>query len=347
MKRTFSFLIGVCIITLFFTGCQSVKEFFVVNKPTKVTSPEAPYLDENIEVVDDRVVQNVDRTADIAGKTARLPVRFWNKVTKSFRGVKETNPYERSEPFGQQEFQAANLADHFEDITQPVYLRGEKYTQAYRSPFIFKPERARGGTTEMVTVSEAAESLLAKQYLDFQKELEDDLDRAEQYLADGKYSEALELVEKVLNMDSSSRRGRILFEKIIREREQDKIEREKEARERIANNEKISQYIVEARSYLEDYNFAEAMRIAEKAVSVDPSHNKARELVDTIELAKFEHSLKASGTSSLEILERMIYKHLNLYQQYSNEGLDDLAKKELRKVSILESYRDKMTALKE
>ena len=85
------------------------------------------------------------------------------------------------------------------------------------------------------------------------------------------------------------------------------------------------------------------MRIAQKATSLDSTHEGARELVDTIELVKFENNLKMSGTSSLEVLERMIYKHLKLYQQYSNENLSDLAKKELQKVSILESYRDKIS----
>lgn len=345
MKRTFYPLIVVGIITLFFTGCQSVKEFFVINKPTKVASPRAPYLDENIEVIDERVVSNVDRTATVTGKTARLPVRFWDKATKGFKGVSEANPYSRNDPYGLKEFQGTNLAEHFKGVTRPTYVRGEKYAKAYRSPFIFKEELARGGTREMITVSEAGDSLLAQQYLDLQKDLEADLDRAEKHLAEGDYGEALQLVDKVMDMDSSTRRGRMLFEKIIKEREQDKIRREKEAREKIANHEKISQYIAEARRYLEDQDFEEAERIAKMALSVDPAHTGARELADTIELARFERSLKASGTSSLEILERLIYKHLSLYQQYSKDQLDDLAKKELQKVTILESYRDKLSLL--
>jgi len=306
-------------------------------------SPSAPYLDENIEVVDERVVVNVDRTANITGKAARMPVKFWNKFSRTFRGESDANPYARTDPYGRQEFQADALAEHMKDVTQPIYLRGEKYANAYRSPFIFKEELARGGTTDMVSVSDAGASLLAKQYLDFQRDLEDDLDRAEKYLEEGKFGEALELVDKVMDMDSSSQRGRMLFEQVIRERENDKLRQEEVAKKRIADAEKISQYIVEARDYLADHDFEEALRVAQKAVAVDPTHEGARELVDTIDVAKFEQSLKQSGTSSLEILERMIYKHLTLYQQYSNENLEDLAKKELHKVSILEAYRDKMT----
>lgn len=345
MKRITFLTLSACIFSLFCSGCQSVSEFLVLNKPTKVVSPAAPYLDENIEVIDEHMLLNVNRSANITGKAARVPVKFWDKVTRSFRGESDENPYDRADPYGLKDYQGEALAEHLKGITQPTYMRGEKYAKAYRSPFIFKEELARGGTSEMITIGDASSSLLAKQYLDFQKDLENDLDRAESYLNEGKYGEALELVDKVMDMDSSTQRGRILFEKIIRERENDKIRQEEAAKIKIANSEKISKYMVEAREYLEKYNFEEALRVAEKAVHVDPTHEGARELVDTIEVAKFEYGLKESGTSSLEILERMIYKHLTLYQQYSNENLTDLAKKELQKVSILESYRDKLSSL--
>ena len=150
-----------------------------------------------------------------------------------------------------------------------------------------------------------------------------------------------------MDLDSSTRRGRLLFEKIIQAREQAKIKRETEMRERVQKHEKIVLYLHEAKGYLEQNNYDEALRVANMAISVDSSHKDARELFDTIELAKFENNLRMSGTSSFEILERMIYKHLMLYQQYSKEDLGDLAKKELQKVSVLESYRDKIGGIGE
>ncbi len=345
--KTHIISLSICILcTLFLVGCQSTNS---ANKdiPPKVVAPQAPFLDENIEVIQERTDANVDRTANVAGHTAHTPVRFWNRFVDSFRGVSHKNPYDRAEPYYRDEYKKDVLASAKKDITQPLYMRGERYSKAYRSPFIFREELQRGGTSEMTTISEVESSLLAKQYLDFQKDLEDDLDRAEKYYAEEKYSEALEIVDKVMDLDSSSRRGRVLFEKIIQAREKSKIEHETEMRERVRKHEKISQYLQEAKSFLEQNNYDEALRIANKAVSVDATHEGARELLGTIELAKFENNLKMSGTSSMEILERMIYKHLMLYQQYSKEELIDLAKKELQKVSVLESYRDKVSGLSE
>jgi uncharacterized protein YqeY len=342
MKRIYSSLIGICIFTLFLTGCQSVKEYFIINKPAKIATVQSPYLDGNIEVVDDHVVQNVDRTANVGGKTARLPVRFWETFTKSFKGVSDTSPYDRTSPYGKKDLQSENLSEYFKGVTQPIYMRGEKYAKAYRSPFIFKEDIARAGTNDMVTLSELGSDVLAQEYLLFQRGLDEDLDRAEKYANEERYAEALEIVDRVMEMDSSTQRGRMLFEKIIKDREANKARHEEEARQKLAKREKITQYISEAKEQLADDNFEEADRLAQMALSADPTHTGARELIDEIEVARFEHSLKSTGTSSLEILERLIHKHLTLYQQYSHDQLDNLAKKELQKVAILESYRDKI-----
>jgi len=347
MRNTALVACACILCTLFFAGCQSTKDLIRHEYPAKVVNPRAPYLDENIEVINERAEENVNRTADLTAKTARMPLNFWETFTKRFNGVSDANPYGRPEPYYRKDFQKEMLAESMQGVTQPTYVRGARYTKAYRSPFIFKEELERGGTNDMTAVSEAASSLMAKQYLDFQQSLEDDLAQAEKLYADGKYSEALELVDKVMELDTSSQQGRILFEKIIKAREEDKLKRETEMREKVAQNERISQYLSDAKRALDDGNYEEALRIGNKALAVDPAHEKSRELVDMIEMAKFEDELQRSGTSSYEILERLIYQHLMLYQQYSNENLSDLAKKELQKVSILEAYRDKLTVLSE
>lgn len=338
MKKSFVFIAIGILLSLILSSCQGVKKEY----PTKVVKPQAPFLDENIEIINQRVNDQVDRHATISAHTATKPVRFLDRFTKGIKGISDANPYDRTEPYYHKEFQKDMLAESMQGVTQPTYVRGERYGKAYRSPFIFKEELERGGTSDMTTISDAASSPLARDYLDFQKDLETDLNKARKYYEEGKYSEALELVDKVMDMDTSSQEGRILFEKIVKTREEEKQKREAEIRSRIEKHEKISRYIGEAREYLAQNNYSEALRIGKKATSLDPTHQGAREFVDTVELSQFENKLRTSGVSSLEILERMIYKHLKLYQQYSNENLGALAKKELQKVSILESYRDKV-----
>jgi len=344
MKKGLFYIIISILCTAFLYGCQSTMHT-KAEAVAKVMTPQTRFLDENIEVIHEQVETNVDRGATNAGRTASLPTRFWKKFAKGFQGVSDENPYDRPEPYFRKDFQRETLAASKKGITQPEYLRGERYAKAYRSPFIFREELERGGTTEMTTVAEAGASLLAKQYLDFQKQLEDDLARAEALHSEGKYSEALEIIDRVMDLDSSSRDGRLLFEKVIKAREEQKRQQENDLRERVEKNERTAAYVSEAKQQFALNNYDEAKRIAEKALSVDASHPGAREIIDTVELAQFEAQLKREGTSSLEVLENMIYKHLNLYQQYSKEQLDELAKKELHKVSILETYKDKISEL--
>lgn len=338
-------LISAILCTLFCTSCQSTSKLIKREYPTKIVNPKAPFVDENIEVMNEYALDTVDRAGNVSGKVGQAPVRFVESTTKSFKGISNQNPYERAEPYYRKDFQKDMLAMEKKGVTTPTYVRGQRYANAFRSPFIFKEELERGGTQSMTSIANLDKSLLAKDYLRYQQDIEDDLQRAEKYYEEGKYAEALELVDSVMNRDLSSQRGRVLFEKIVRAREEARVEQEKKIRERIANDERIAQYINEATEALNDGHFDEALRICEKGLAIDADNPKVRELKDTIELAQFEAMLRASGSSSLEVLENMIYKHLQLYQQYTNEALNDLAKKELQKVTVLETYRDKIAAM--
>lgn len=341
-----TFLIALSILfTLNLTGCQSIRDMVCRQYPTKIVSPKDPYLDDNIKVSNERLEDNIDRAADVSAKAVNASRRMVRKISDGVKGISAENPYQRSQPYYRKDFQQDMMAESMKGITRPRYLRGQKYVDTYRSPFIFRAELERGGTDAMTTVREAGHSMLAKQYIDFQKDLEAKLNRAQMLFDEKRYSEALEIVDEVLDLDTSSHEGRILFEKIIRAREEDKRQREEKMRERIAQNERIARYLAEARSFLEADNIDEAYRVAKKALSINSGHAKAREVVDLIELAQFERKLSASGMKSFEVIERMIYKHLKLYQQYVNENLPDLAQKELRKVSALEAYRDRLTAI--
>ncbi|MBU1862754.1 MAG: hypothetical protein KKH94_03695 [Candidatus Omnitrophica bacterium] len=342
MKRIFVSIFISLLFTVILSGCQSQ-----IQPQAKIVNPQAPFLDDNINVMNEYAEKTVDRSADASGRAARLPFRFFNVFRNRVKGISDANPYARSEPYFRDDFKQAQAAQKMEGVTQPEYLRGERYANTYRSPFIFREELERGGTSEMTTVQNVSSSLLAKQYLEYQDDLEAELKRAQKLYDEQRYSEALEVVDKVMDMDTSSYEGRILFEKIIKAREEARINQEKNMRERVAKHEKVSRYLSEAKEYLEANNLLEAERVSQKALSIDPTHQGAREFADNIEMAKFELKLKASGTSSLEMLEKLIYKHLQLYQQYSNENLKDLAEKELRKVAILESYRDKVEAVKQ
>ena len=343
MKKKYFLTINSMLCTLILCGCQTAKELVQHQYPTKVVTPTDPYIDGNITVVNERVTSGVERTADAAAKAVTVPKTFVKKFIDSSNGISTDNPYDREDPYYRKDFQQDMMADSMLGVTQPRYLRGAQYAQALRSPFIFKEELLRGGTSEAATVPQVSASMMAKQYLTFQKDIEAQLDKAEELYNENRYSEALEIVDKVMDLDTSSRKGRILFEKIIKAREEDRVEREEKMRERLAQNEKIEQYLSQAQDYLAGNDLEEALRIAKKALSLNASHERAREVVDTIELAKFEQSIKKSGMTSFEVLERMIYKHLKLYQQYSNENLTDLAEKELRKVAVLEEYRDRLS----
>lgn len=347
MKKQFLFVLACFVAVSCLSSCRVTTEVITKEYPVKVVQPHAPFIDENIEALNDRITQEIDRNAGVSAKVARVPLRFVNTFVDEFQGVSARNPYDRGRPYTRDEFKQEMLADALKGLTQPTYVRGEQYAETLRSPFLFKEEMLRGGATTTTTVSEAGMSLLAKNYFEFQNAIEEDLRQAEEYFNEGKFSEALELVDRVMDMDTSSQDGRALFERIIKAREEARLKREAELRERVANSERINQFLVEAKRYLAQNNYEEAMRIGQMALSVDGTNQKAREFVDAIELAQFEDRLQGSGTSSFEVLERMIYKHLMLYQQYTDEHLEDLAKKELQKITILESYRDKLGGVAE
>ncbi len=331
---------------LFLTGCQTTDNLISCERPVKIVNPKAPFVDENIDVFEEHLDDGIKRNAGVVATLTRVPVDFFKEFRKKFNGVSDRNPYRRSKPYYKRDFEAAQLADQFGGVLQPDYIRGVPYVNPYHSPFMFKEEFLRGGTKTMVELKDIDKSLLAKEYINLQKDLDIKLDRAEKLLEDKDFSGALKLVDEVLDIDMSSYRARVLFEKIIKAREEERIKKEEEIKKKIANEEKIAKYLNEAKEYLMKQEFSEAERLARKALSVDPSNEKARSFLDNIELAKFEYKLKESGTSSLEVLERMIYKHLSLYQEYKNEGLLDLAEKELKRVSILEDYRDKISEKK-
>lgn len=346
MKKKYSlWAIHVLLFTLFLTGCQMTKQLIVNEYPTKVVKPDAPYASDNIEILSEHVNSDIERTGDVAARAVSFPIHLAKSFQKSLAGISDKNPYERTSPYYKEDFQQDMMADSMKGTTQPSFIRGQKYAPSFRVPFIFKEQLDSVDGFSRTSLDNVVNSGLAKDYLAFQRDLELDLDRADKYLSEGNYSEALELVDKVMNLDTSSHRGRALFEKIIRTRESSRIKREEKMREKIANDERIARYLGEAKEYLQKGRFSEALRVAKKALSVDPASEKARDFVDTIELSKFERSLRESGTSSFELLERMIHKHLSLYQQYTNESLADLASMELQKVSVLESYRDRLTAI--
>jgi tetratricopeptide (TPR) repeat protein len=339
----YSMVVIFCIV--FMSSCQSTNPSIKSKSLVKTINPHAPFVDDSIQVIDERATNGVERSADAAAKTAQLPVSFYKKFTNSLQGVSDKNPYARPEPYFRKDFKQDMLVADNKGIIQPQYQRGENYSRAYRAPFVFDEMTSRN-VNEMVEANQISSNQSAQQYFSFQQSLEADLVKAESLYKEGKFSEALEIVDKVLSFDSSSQQARILFEQCIKGRETSRIQQEALLKEKIEKDEKISQYLKDARCALNQQKYQEATRIAKKALSIAPTNAAAIELTDTIELAQFEDGLKKEGVSSSEILERLIYEHLNLYKQYTDEKLSDLAKKELQKVSILESYKDKLGSLK-
>ena len=100
MKKHIICLSISLLCTVFLVSCQSTNKV----TPPKIVSPQAPYLDENIEVVQERVDTNVDRTADVSAHAVHTPVRFWDTFTKRFRGVSDKDPYERPGPYRRDDY---------------------------------------------------------------------------------------------------------------------------------------------------------------------------------------------------------------------------------------------------
>lgn len=326
---------------LFLFACQT---YLPKGNSNKILDPRFPYREHNITVLTDSMQANTALSGKVLGQVATKPKVLMDSFVKSYRGVSDKSPYKRDKPYFYDDYSRDVLADMGKKLMEPIEGSQMSYPQAIRAPYIV------GGRE----IELSKEAILYKEHLD---KVASFIAQAEDYLLNNQYTEALVKVNQALDLDPSSDAARSVYSKIVRRQargyyekelveekkqvqEEQRAEEAKELRKEKARKARmIEEFAQKITRSLQMQDFEEAKRLADIVRQIDPENSLAKKISDEVDLVIFKRELDPRIITNDIFMEDVILEHLRRYQEYDATGLRDLARRELQKITFLESLK--------
>lgn len=333
----------VCLLMMLIASCKSLP----LQKYTgpQLCDPRFPYLQDNLEVAVDNVNADVAQVGHAVGKMARKPQVALESIINGYKGVSDKNPYDRPKPYYYEEYSRDVLGSMGERLMEPIADTKMQYPKPLRAAYMVEGE----------DLQLTKEAILYKQFLD---EVSSLLEEAEALMYENRFDEAFAKVNEAFGLDPTNEAAREMYTQVVRAEERAKYEAERQQAEQMRAEKMqeenmqtsqqedmklarvVEEYIARIESSLEFNDLEEAQRLALLLGKIAPDSQRARDIIDQVEFVVFQRSLDPRILNNDFLMEDMILEYFRRYQEYIETGLEDLARRELRKITFLESLKN-------
>ena len=338
-----------CMVSCLLTSCNTISSFVHGDRSYQLVDPRFPYMEQNLTTVADETNHDVAVAGKFLGQTAQKPKIAVKSFVNGYTGKEEGNPYDREKPYYYDEYKREMLSNVGKDLMAPLDNSAMKYPAILRSPYLVNE----------TDVASSKEAIAYQKHLD---KIDTMLDDAKKFMDEKKYTEALAKVNQALDNDPASEKARALYGEIVRAQERSSAEAELAKQQQAAQAEKeqeqevqaqaeadqqrqeVAIYIARIDASLQQGDYDEAKRLADILDKIAPDDPRAMTAADNVDLLVFQHDLDPRVLHTPPLMEDLILEHFGRYQEYNKAGLKTLARRELKKISFLESIKDKLEA---